>query len=162
MNFNIKIFLLCPIPDEQKPINEYLILKDKDFTNLLFLNSTNSFVKIFSYFLLFFSFGCLITFLIQLKTKTLLFNLFFGLLSLFLAFFVNFLNWVQLLNRFRNSRLFYEEGSWYDSQIWEKPIELIKNDKLISNLKIKPILKRSSKTLKILSFLVLISVINYF
>jgi hypothetical protein len=162
MNFNIKIFLLCPIPDEQKPINEYLILKEKDFTNLLFLNSTNSFFRIFSYFFLFFSFAFLITFLIQLKTKTILFSIFFAIISLFLGFFVNFLNWVQLFNRFRNSRLFYEEGSWYDSQIWEKPIELIKNDKLISNLKIKPILKRSLKTVKILSFLVCISAINYF
>jgi hypothetical protein len=162
MNFNIKIFLLCPIPDEQKPINEYLILKEKDFTNLLFLNSKNSFFKIFSYFLGFFSFAFLITFLIQLKTKTVLFSIFFAILSLFLGFFINFLNWIQLFNRFRNSRLFYEEGSWYDSQIWEKPIELIKNDKLITNLKIKPILKRSLKTVKILSFLVLISGINYF
>ena len=33
MNLNIKIFLLCPIPDDQKPINEYISLKKNPFTN---------------------------------------------------------------------------------------------------------------------------------
>ena len=161
MNFNIKIFLLCPIPDEQKPINEYLTLKEKDFTKLLLLNSTNYFFKIFSYFLSFFALGFLVSFLISLKTKVILFNLFFAITSLFLTFFVNFASWSQISNRFRNSRIFYEEGSWYDAQIWEKPIELIKNDKLINNLKMKPILKRLLKTISILTFLVLISAIDY-
>ncbi len=161
MNFNIKIFLLCPVPDEQKPINEYLSLKEKDFTKLLLLNSTNYVLKTFYYFLLFFSLGFFVSFLIQLKTKIILFNLFFAISLLFLTFFLNFSSWSQVLVKFRSSRIFYEEGSWYDGQIWEKPIELIKNDKLISNLKIKPILKRIFKTLNILSFLIFIIIINY-
>ena len=162
MSFNIKIFLLCPIPDDQKPINEYLTLKEKDFTKLLLLNSTNYFFKIFLYFLSFSVIGFLVSFLISLKTKVILFNLFFGITCLFLTFFVNFTSWSQISKRFRNSRIFYEEGSWYDAQIWEKPSELIKNDKLINNLKMKPILKRLFKTISILSFLVLISAIYYF
>ena len=28
MNPNIKIFLLCPVPEEQKPLNEYINLKE--------------------------------------------------------------------------------------------------------------------------------------
>jgi hypothetical protein len=161
MSFNIKIFLLCPIPDDQKPINEYLTLKDKDFTKLLLLNSRNYFFKIFLYFLSFSGLGFLVSFLVSLKTKVFLFNLFFAITSLFLTFFVNLASWSQISKRFCNSRIFYEEGSWYDAQIWEKPIELIKNDKLINNLKMKPILKRLFKTISILSFLVLISAIDY-
>ena len=33
MNTNIKIFLLCPVPDEQKPITEYISLKENPLTN---------------------------------------------------------------------------------------------------------------------------------
>ena len=33
MNTNIKIFLLCPVPDDQKPINEYIGLKENQLTN---------------------------------------------------------------------------------------------------------------------------------
>ena len=47
MNLNIKIFLLCPIPDDQKPINEYINLKENDFTNLMLLSKKNYFSKIF-------------------------------------------------------------------------------------------------------------------
>ena len=32
MNSNIKIFLLCPVPEDQKPINEYLQLTENSLT----------------------------------------------------------------------------------------------------------------------------------
>jgi hypothetical protein len=31
--------------------------------------------------------------------------------------------------KFLQVKLVYEEGSWYDGQIWEKPILLLKNDR---------------------------------
>ena len=54
MNLNIKIFLLCPIPDDQKPINEYINLKENSFTNLMLLSSKNYYSKIFTNFLKYF------------------------------------------------------------------------------------------------------------
>jgi hypothetical protein len=33
MNLNIKTFLLCSIPEDQKPINDYIQLKDNFFLN---------------------------------------------------------------------------------------------------------------------------------
>ena len=118
MNFNIKIFLLCPIPDEQKPINEYINLKEKDFTNFLLLNLKNYFFKVFSYFFLFFCLGFIVYYLFQLKSKIILFNLSFSLFILFFMFLTNFLSWSQLLKRIRSSRIFYVEGSWFDGQFW--------------------------------------------
>jgi hypothetical protein len=38
MSFNIKIFLFCPIPEGQKPINEYINYKQNFLTTLI--NST--------------------------------------------------------------------------------------------------------------------------
>ena len=150
MNLNIKIFLLCPIPDDQKPINEYINLKENDFTNLMLLSKKNYFSKIFINFLIGFVLATPLTFLFNVNSQLFLYNSFYSTSFLILNFFINLSRWSQLLKRFRSSRLFYEEGSWYDGQYWEKPLELIKNDKLLTSQKIKPILKRLIKTLLML------------
>lgn len=150
MNLNIKIFLLCPIPDDQKPITEYINLKENNFTNLMLLSRKNYFSKIFMNFLTCFVISTPLSFVFKVNKDLLLFNSFYAISFLILIFVVNLSRWSQLLTRFRSTRLFYEEGSWYDGQIWEKPLELIKNDKLLTSQKIKPILKRIIKTLIVL------------
>ena len=150
MNLNIKIFLLCPIPDDQKPINEYINLKENDFTNLMLLSKKNYFSKIFVNFLIGFVLATPLTFLFNVNSQLFVYNSFYSISFLIVNFFINLSRWSQLLKRFRSSRLFYEEGSWYDGQYWEKPLELIKNDKLLTSQKIKPILKRIIKTLMVL------------
>jgi hypothetical protein len=98
----IKIFLLCPIPEEQKPIYEYINMKkffektknkkfkEKKQNFFLFLNTTLS--KIF--------------FIIRLK---------------------------EIEKNFSQPIVFYEEGSWYDGQIWQKSLSIIKNDRLLNS-----------------------------
>jgi hypothetical protein len=161
MNLNIKIFLLCPIPDDQKPISEYINLKENNFTNFFSLSQKKYLFQIFKNFLFFFIFSIPIIFLFKLNNEFLLFNCFFSINFLIFLFLINFSFWLQLFKKFRSSRLFYEEGSWYDGQFWEKPMELIKNDKLIANQKIKPILKRILKTLFFLIFINLYLYFNY-
>ena len=150
MNLNIKIFLLCPIPDDQKPINEYINLKENDFTNFMLLSRKNYFSKLFINFLVGFVLSIPLSFLFNVSNQLFLYSTFYSISFLILNFFINLSRWSQLLKRLRNSRLFYEEGSWYDGQYWEKPLELIKNDKLLTSQKIKPILKRLIKTLLML------------
>jgi len=150
MNLNIKIFLLCPIPDDQKPINEYINLKENDFNFLMLLSTKNYILKIFMNFLVAFGLSTPISFLFKVNNQIFLFNSFYSISFLIINFLINVSCWLQLLKRFRSSRLFYEEGSWYDGQYWEKPLELIKNDKLLTSQKIKPILKRAIKTLLVL------------
>ena len=120
MTLNIKIFLLCPIPDDQKPINEYINLKENDFTNLMLLSKKNYFSKIFINFLIGFVLVTPLTFLFNVNSQLFLYNSFYSTSFLILNFFINLSRWSQLLKRFRSSRLFYEEGSWYDGQYWEK------------------------------------------
>ena len=146
MSFNIKIFLFCPIPEGQKPINEYINYKQNFLTTLI--NSTKQekiFLKwYFSIFFFVYSLFFLNNFFIspiQLIVET------FFLTNLILLFFclINFIKWKNLQKRFQESRIIYEEGSWYDSQIWEKPFLLIKNDKLIESQKIQPIVQKISR-----------------
>jgi hypothetical protein len=66
---------------------------------------------------------------------------------LFFLILLVFSRWKQIERDFNEPRLFYEEASWYDGQIWEKPFSILKNDKLISTQKIKPILQRISRTI---------------
>jgi len=166
MNTNIKIFLLCPIPDDQKPINEYIGLKENPLTNWTTLSQTNYQKKIQKG--LFFSitmYG-----LLTINNLFVDFNNFFEwfltdwFVSINFAIFlisVIIFRWKLTQNKFNKTRLAYEEGSWYDSQMWEKPFLIIKNDKLISTQKIEPILQRLKQTVLFLFCLDFICVILF-
>lgn len=236
VNSDKKFFLLCPVPEDQKPINEYLRLKKNSFFNSIpFISQLSEKKTLFPFlapFLVSFRNGKKLSGLKErrkerteerTRTKTkkrtnglLLFTIFFFLFLLvlfvfffftkhrllsflpdevlawsgffpgssgssgslpsfiswpfvwsfinrltFTSFFIDFLSfsfsliaffyfliffrWYQLEKSFERSRFFYEEASWYDGQFWEKPLSLIKNDHLLLNQKIKPILIRNQK-----------------
>lgn len=151
MNSNIKIFLLCPVPEEQKPINGYIGLKENQLTNWTTLSKKNyekKLLSLFSFFFFLVSFFRLSSF----SDSRYLFDWFLitfslSLTLLFFLILLIFFRWKQIEKDFNQPRLFYEEASWYDGQIWEKPFSILKNDKLISTQKIKPILQRISRTM---------------
>jgi hypothetical protein len=156
MTINIKTFLLCPVPDDQKPINEYLNLKENKFLNWGNLNTNKNkkfLAKLFLTFFSFFSIGQL-----QVLSFSSFFEILFNTLVIIQFFLlVILIRWITINEKFQNSRLVYEEASWYDGQIWEKPFFLIKNDKLISTQKIEPILEEIIKSFFLsLSFLFLV------
>lgn len=160
MNFNIKIFLLCPIPEEQKPINEYISLKENTWTNWITLTKKDYIFSLLRSFGILFLICLTFTFediqSINQIFETIQITSILSLSLLALIIFYVIINWKQVDNRFNKSRLIYEEGSWYTSEIWEKPISLIKNDKLISSQIIQPILIRNITFFLFLSFLVFI------
>lgn len=151
MNSNIKIFLLCPVPEDQKPINAYIGLKENQLTNWTTLSKKNyekKLLSFFSFFFLFVSFLRISSFPDnRYLLEWLLVNFFVSLNLLFFLILLVFSRWKQIERDFNEPRLFYEEASWYDGQIWEKPFSILKNDKLISTQKIKPILQRISRTI---------------
>jgi hypothetical protein len=119
----------------------------------LVVSSKNSEKKGFElYFSVFFGFGSFFFQLFHFQSlfNFLLRNFFITNFIFFIIFFLLFLRWSQVENRFNDSRLFYEEGSWYDGQIWEKPFFLIKNDRLLISQKIQPIIQRISQIILIL------------
>ena len=142
MSFNIKIFLFCPIPDGQKPINEYINYKQNFLTNLI--NSPEKEKNFIKWYFSIFFFVFLLLFLSHFIFSPIIFffqNFFLTNIIVLIFYFINFVKWKNLQKRFQESRIIYEEGSWYDSQIWEKPFLLIKNDKLIESQKIQPIIQ---------------------
>jgi hypothetical protein len=146
---NIKIFLLCPIPEDQKPINEYIEIKENPFFRWTTLKNKEYYSKLFLIYSICFLFISFfeINIVDQNFYQKILFTLFISL-SFFLLFLViMYFRWKDIQLHFNKSRIFYEEASWFDGQIWEKPFFLIKNDKLISTQKIQPILQRLLITL---------------
>ena len=156
MTINIKRFLLCPVPDDQKPINEYLNLKENKFLNWGNLNTNKNKKFLATLFLTFFSFFSIGQ--LQVLSFSSFFESLFNTLVIIQFFLlVILIRWITINEKFQNSRLIYEEASWYDGQIWEKPFFLIKNDKLISTQKIEPILEEIIKSFFLsLSFLFLV------
>lgn len=160
MNLNIKIFLLCPVPEDQKPINEYLQLMENDLTKWVAFSNQEYKKTLFSKFFTafcFFSVSNIFNFpnnfyLIDWILKNIIFTFF----TLLILLGINFFRWKTIQNKLENSRLFYEEASWYDGQIWEKPFSIIKNDYLLNTQKIKPILQRIIRTYFILLGFVII------
>lgn len=148
---NIKIFLLCPIPEDQKPINEYLDLLENNFFNWNGFTTKLYNIKLLNRLGLYFLIFCFLR-LERIHenskiTNWLVINLGLGLTIFVFSLVFNFLRWKDLGKKFSDSQIFYEESSWFDSQTWEKPFFLIKNDKLIFHQKIIPILRRLGRTI---------------
>jgi hypothetical protein len=172
INSNIKIYLFCPIPEDQKPINEYIEIKENFLTNWPCLSNEKYKSSLISFFVYIFVFFLILQFLsveipfqkisfeknfsFPFIFKKFIFILFESLITFNLFLALNFFRWKEINNRFKNARLFYEEGSWYDGKIWEKPFCLLKNDKILSIQKIEPILVRILNTLYITLLLLFI------
>lgn len=158
MIFNIKTFLLCPIPEDQKPIKQLIILKENSLTNIVALSNKDFLKKIFFNFFYYF----LIISLLRLNELNyslfnfnwLLVNIEISLIFLFITIYFITNQWNSLLKAFNSTRIFYEEASWFDGQIWDKPFSIIRNDRLIIRSQLNPLLKRTKTILISLIFFI--------
>jgi len=100
MKNSIQIFFLCPIPEEQKPIQQYAQWKQAKRE--------------------------------EIKQKNLLQRVLHNMFLL-LFFPFSYFSWQQFQTRFLHSRFLYEEASWFDTQIWEKPLPIIKTDRFLQS-----------------------------
>ncbi len=144
----LKLILLCPVPEDQKPISEYIGLKENPLTNWTTLSTKNYNAKIFSLFTSIFMLLSLLTFQSQKFWGDWIFsNIVLSLNMLLILYLVVIWRWNEVKKRLNQARLFYEEASWYDGQIWEKPFIILKNDRLLVSQKLNPVLRRLTSTL---------------
>jgi hypothetical protein len=143
---NLQIFFFCPVPENQKPLTEFILFQQNSFFSKIFFSKIYPKKNIY-----------LLCFFLLVFSLTLPFSNFFFLFDFFLFFFFFFLffRWSIIEKKFNDSRLVYEEGSWYDGQIWDKPLSLIKNERLISSQIIQPFLEKMSFFLIFLVFFTL-------
>tara|TARA_B100000989_G_scaffold295324_1_gene276179 strand:- start:2003 stop:2491 length:489 start_codon:yes stop_codon:yes gene_type:complete len=150
----LKLILLCPVPEDQKPISEYIGLKENPLTNWTTLSTKNYNAKLFSLFTSVFILLSILTFQDrEFLGDWVLSNLVISLNTILTLYLVIIWRWNEVKKRLNQARLFYEEASWYDGQIWEKPFIILKNDRLLVSQKLEPVLRRLTNTLVSLVYL---------
>ena len=150
----LKLILLCPVPEDQKPISEYIGLKENPLTNWTTLSTKNYNAKLFSLFTSVFILLSILTFQDrEFLGDWILSNLVISLNIILTLYLVIIWRWNEVKKRLNQARLFYEEASWYDGQIWEKPFIILKNDRLLVSQKLEPVLRRLTNTLVSLVYL---------
>uniref|UniRef100_A0A452ZPP4 DUF1230 family protein n=3 Tax=Aegilops tauschii TaxID=37682 RepID=A0A452ZPP4_AEGTS len=70
-----------------------------------------------------------------------------GILAVTLAVVRMYLGWAYVGNRLLSATVEYEETGWYDGQIWVKTPEVLARDRLLGSFSVKPVLKRVKFTL---------------
>ena len=145
---------ICPVPEEQQPLNEYQELKESWFFRWATLELPSYISKLFCVWGLSWlicapvavgSFApqkYLLQFILCSSAGAGVF-LVLTLLRLYLG-------WSYVRDRLLKETIFYEESGWYDGQTWTKPPEILTRDRLIVSYQIQPILQRLQRTFAIL------------
>jgi Conserved in the green lineage and diatoms 27 len=150
---------VCPVPSEQQPVNEYQELAESWFFRWVTLSKWQFTLKLTKIWLLSLFISAPISAAsFSPQEESFAFILSSGLgASLFVTFALIrlYLGWSYIGDRLKKTKIVYEETSWYDGQIWEKPLEFYRRDQLIFQYQVEPILKRLQK-----SFILLLSLIG--
>jgi hypothetical protein len=136
----------CPVPADQRPMNEYNSLK----ASVFFFWTTKS-IKSYIQDTLLFSIPVysLTQVLVsasmynsELPLNGLLYTIAFGSILIGLSFLRIYLGWVYVYDRLIKASVSYEESGWYDGQTWIKSPADMMQDKLIAKYKLIPIIHR--------------------
>lgn len=139
---------ICPVPKDQRPINEYLALKSSFVFS--WTSSTESvYYTVFSRI----CFTLLLFFVLIFNSEnysyiqTLLYSIFSVSTLLSLFYLRIYLGWDYIYNRLMQATVVYEESGWYDGQVWIKSPQVLLKDKLAAKYQVEPILYKIKVTL---------------
>jgi hypothetical protein len=141
----------CPVPMDQRPMNEYKSLK----TSVFFFWTTQS-MKYYLQDILW----CIIPvysltnvvvnasmYNSEFPLNGLLYTIAFGSIVISLSLLRVYLGWVYVYDRLTKASVSYEESGWYDGQTWIKSPANIIQDKLIAKYKLLPVIHRIKTSL---------------
>ncbi|MBW4518801.1 MAG: CGLD27 family protein [Scytolyngbya sp. HA4215-MV1] len=146
---------VCPVPVEQRPINEYQDLKSSWFFGWATLDRKRyvmPMVWIWGFSWIVMGPVAAVSFPPDKDLGHFLLSGAAGAsLLLALVLLRLYLGWVYVCDRLLDANVFYEESGWYDGQTWTKPPEVLMQDQLIVSHQIKPIFSRLRYTFGVLS-----------
>lgn len=146
--------LVCPVPLEQRPIQEYQALKESWF----FGWASASWINFLKPLLMVWGLGWGLTGPIaDLSFPMHKVPLQFGLSAAGGALVLPtlillhlYVSWVYVRDRLIKEIIEYEESGWYDGQKWEKPEAVLQRDRLIATYEVDPILGRLHRVFGVL------------
>lgn len=153
----------CPVPLEQRPLQEYEQLKESWLFDwgMLALPQYSQKIAWVSFWSSVFVIPLSMS--IFSPSEELLPFLLTSLIGICLltGLFLSriYLGWDYVKNRLKSDRIFYEESGWYDGQTWLKPTTMLNRDRLIVSYEIEPILSRLRSTYFALAGAIAVSVI---
>lgn len=159
--------LSCPVPKEQRPIQEYMELVESNFFNWPILGEVLFRQKLIKIFLGFFIISLSLSNLFfnqnQLTIKFLLINSVITIILIWLIIIKLLLDWNYIKQRLYSSTVFYEESGWYDGRIWIKSKNILIQDRLILTYQVLPAIKILNNTFKLLSgfFIIFLFLIKF-
>ena len=139
----------CPVPFEQQPINEYLVLKKSWLFSWSISCQKNFTLGVLKYFILFCPLFAIIIYLSMPTSNIIYLFLCSLMLCNFILFFLLlriYLGWSYVLKRLLSATVFYEESGWYDGQVWIKTSDYLMQDRLIGLYQIMPFILRIKYT----------------
>ncbi|MEM9220335.1 MAG: CGLD27 family protein [Cyanobacteria bacterium P01_F01_bin.150] len=141
--------LVCPVPLEQRPIQEYKDLKKSWFYGWASANWVTLLKPLFIIWILSWVMAGPIAYAsFPLQEFPLQFGLSGAALAMVLPGLVLvrlYFGWVYVRDRLKKDVIEYEESGWYDGQRWQKPEEILQRDRLVATYEIGPILSRLHK-----------------
>lgn len=156
---------VCPVPEEQRPINEYQALKD----SCLFRSShgtLSNYIRALAWIWVpswaiagpvaaasFDPAKFPVQFAIGASAGASVF--------LLLALVRLYLGWKYVRDRLESPVVEYEESGWYDGQTWTKTSEILARDRLIATYQIDPVLKRLYRTFGVLGLSIVAGAIGW-
>jgi hypothetical protein len=150
---------VCPVPDEQQPLNEYQELRESWFYSWGTRNLRGYVSPIFVLWVLSWGVaGPVAAASFEPTRYTLQFVLSAAAGASIipgLALAQLYLGWIYVRDRLYKQTITYEESGWYDGQLWTKPDTVVTRDRLLVNHEIRPILNRLQQTFGILILFVL-------
>jgi hypothetical protein len=158
--------VICPVPDEQRPINEYQDLKESWFFRWATLDRIDYLKPIVFLWLLSWMISAPVAAVSFPPAKHLpqffLFASAGALIIPALALLRLYLGWAYVQRRLIDPAVFYEESGWYDGQMWQKPPEILAQDRLVVSYQVQPILERLKKTFGAIALTSTIGVVIWF
>ena len=158
--------IICPVPPNQRPINEFNSIKNSWLISWPFLERSLFYRKLLSSWFLITPISLTISY-----GSDYLRNNFFELAIVSVTTAILFpilllsrqwLSWIYIYKRLSSEKIEYEESGWYDGQIWEKPIDWRAKDLLIAQHQIKPVLNHIGVLAILLSTVIFILLITFF
>ena len=136
--------IICPVPQNQRPINEFNSIRNSWIISWPFLERNIFYRKLMFSWLFITPVSLTISYGSD-YLKNNIFELIFLSFTASIAFPIlilirQWLSWVYIYKRLNSEKIEYEESGWYDGQTWEKPIDWRAKDLLIAQHQIKPIL----------------------